>query len=415
MGAGNATVPKRRHRRGLSLTLVALAVFIVAAGTAYVVADNRRPAPLDTGPGSVPRGVAKVLPGVGAFVPAYDLTSDPVFPTLTTGYAIESHRTKAGTSEQLARSDDGGRSWHLVGPFPFPNGYAQVQFYSLRDGYAFGPAGLAVTYDGGSIWKVGAQLDGTLERVSPIGNNVWATYTVCRGFPLTPTTSCNVRLAVSQDAGLHWSTQATPSPLSEARSGGDILARDTLDKAYIVSYGVTGGGGLAVTGDGGRSWQTLPDPCSAWLTVDMAALSGGLIWMICGGPPVLDGQASAKAVFQSHDGGHHWTLESYTGFGPPAADWGAAGPVGELWYAGQLSQLATIAPGKAWIGVTGVGVLVSSDSGREWELAGGLHDDGHDSGVGVTFNNAEDGWAIEFHESVWRTTDAVHWQLVDGK
>ena len=219
MGAGNATVPKRRHRRGLSLTLVALAVFIVAAGTAYVVADNRRPAPLDTGPGSVPRGVAKVLPGVGAFVPAYDLTSDPVFPTLTTGYAIESHRTKAGTSEQLARSDDGGRSWHLVGPFPFPNGYAQVQFYSLRDGYAFGPAGLAVTYDGGSIWKVGAQLDGTLERVSPIGNNVWATYTVCRGFPLTPTTSCNVRLAVSQDAGLHWSTQATPSPLSEARLG----------------------------------------------------------------------------------------------------------------------------------------------------------------------------------------------------
>ena len=65
--------------------------------------------------------------------------------------------------------------------------------------------------------------------------------------------------------------------------------------------------------------------------------------------------------------------------------------------------------------MSGVGVLITSDDGKNWHLAEGLHDDGQDTGVGVTFNNADDGWAIEFHEAVWRTSDALHWQLIDGK
>jgi photosystem II stability/assembly factor-like uncharacterized protein len=406
-------IHRQRSHLGLSLALLTMAVFVLAAGTAYVVAELRSKTPVETGPGQVNLGGGK-LPGAGAYVPAYDLSSDPVFPTLRIGYAIESHTTKAGTSEQLARSDDGGKSWRLVRPFPFPNGYSQVQFFSLEDGYAFGPSGLALTTDGGGSWTVGATLGGTLERVTPISDNVWATYTVCQGFPVTSTTMCNVRLAVSRDGGRHWSTAAAPSPLSEARSGGDILARYSLDTAYIVSYGVTGGG-LAVTRDNGRTWQKMPDPCSAWQTVDMATVPGGVIWMICGGAPVMSGQASAKAVFQSYDSGRRWTLESYTGFGPATATWGSIAPVGNLWYSGQLSQLATISLGRAWIGVSGVGVLITSDDGKNWHLAEGLHDDGQDTGVGVTFNNADDGWAIEFHEAVWRTSDALHWQLIDGK
>lgn len=411
----------RVHRRGLSVTLVVLAALIAGTGTASLVVEMRRSSPVDTsgggGTGTTPKGTTRPIPQAGAFVPAYDLASDPVFPTSEVGFAIERHSSGGVTTEHLAESDDGGASWYLVGaPFPFQDGYDQVQFYGLESGFAFGAAGLAVTHDGGKHWTAGGSLGG-LQKVIPIGNNAWATYVTCSGPPL-PTTPCAVNIAISTDDGLRWTEPSTPSPLTEAESGGDILARVTPVKAYVVSYGVTGGG-LALTLDSGQSWEKLPDPCASYLVVDMAALSGGDLWMICGGTPTLGGAASAKAVFRSYDGGEHWTLMASTGFGPPESN-GApppagGAPVGHLPYAGQLSQLATILPNKAWIGVTGVGVLVTSDYGHNWEVAKGVGDDGQDTGVGVTFNNDVDGWAIEFHEGVWRTEDGIHWRLVDGK
>ncbi|MHB1988633.1 MAG: sialidase family protein [Acidimicrobiales bacterium] len=426
---------RRKHQWGFSLTVLGVTAFVVSAGAASVVTELDSRPPVEVAHGSVPRQDRGAIPGPGALVPAYDLSSDPVFPTLSVGYAIESHKTGAGQSEHLARSLDGGRRWYLAGAsFPFAAGYAEVQFISVLTGYAFGPAGLAVTHDGGSTWQAGASLGGTLERIIPIGDNVWATYAVCHG-PPEAATPCNVRLAVSKDGGLRWHTAARGSPLTEAISGGDVLARDTLDEAYVVSYGVSGGG-LAMTPDSGRTWRRLPDPCSKWRTVDMAVLSGGQLWMICGGAPVLGGTASAKAVLRSYDYGERWVLQSSTGFGPPIADLGAgakdtaptrpAGPghngrsargrgvVGQLWYSGQLSELATISPVTAWIGVSGVGVLVSFDSGKNWQLATDMRASEHGVGVGVTFNDAVHGWAIDFHQGVWATSDGVHWRLLDG-
>ncbi len=403
-----------RPGRRLSVTLLVLAAVVAAAAAAWAVVAIRRSALFQTVNTHGARG-GKPIPGAGAYVPAYDLSSDPVFPTLGTGYAIERHVTSAGVSEHLAMSDDGGASWYLAGsPFPFADGYSQVQFVSTRTGYAFGPAGLAVTHDGGERWTVVSTLGGTPERVVPVGPDVWATYTVCRGPPL-PRASCHVELAMSDDGGRHWVHATGHPPLTEARSGGDILARVTLAKAYVVSYGATGGE-LALTVDNGRTWERLPDPCAGWPKADMAALSGGDLWMICGGPPELGGAASAKAVWRSFDGGLDWTLEAATGFGPELEGKEAAGggsPVGRLSYAGQLGQLATIAPDSAWIGVSGVGVLVTFDYGKDWQVANGVTDAGHDTGVGVTFDNAYDGWAIEFDEAVWRTDDATHWLRID--
>lgn len=401
-----------RRQGAVPLGALAVTVLVVAALSGYVVAKVRTGTHLDPRPGATPATVAGGLPSAGAIVPAYDLWSDPVFPTVEIGYAIERHPTSGGSSEALARSEDGGRTWRLVGQFPFANGYSEVQFISVSTGYAFGPAGLAVTRDGGRTWTEGDPPTGRLQKVIPIGSNVWATYVVCHG-PPEASTRCDMRLAISEDGGLHWAAAGTPSPLQESYSGGDILARDTLDKAYIVTYGVTGGG-LAVTSDSGQTWRELDDPCAAWAKVDMAALSGGQLWMICGASRVQGDDASAKAAFRSHDGGLHWVAESYTGFGPDLGPLAASGPVGHLFYAGQLSQLATISPTRAWIGVSGVGVLVSSDSGRKWTLVKGMRSTGGDKGVGVTFNDARHGWAIEFRSGVWQTSDAVHWHLLDG-
>lgn len=395
--------------------LLVLAALAVGALTASVVVAVRSHPRIETSPpAGLPAGAGARLPGAGAPVPAFDLASDPVFVTLSVGYAIEEHSSGGVVSEHLARTVDGGRRWYLVGsPFPFANDYSEVEFMSLESGYAFGPAGLAVTHDGGRHWVRGATLGGSLERVVPIGEDVWATYAVCHGPPVA-TAVCTLRIAISRDGGLTWRAAPEPSPIHEARAGGDILARDTLDKAYVVTYGPTGGG-LAVTSDDGASWQRLVDPCARWYRADMAALSDGDLWMICGGEPVLGGTASAKAVFRSYDGGGHWLRVAATGFGPGSPVSRAVGPTGELAYAGQLSQLATISPTRAWIGVTGVGILVTFDGGRRWHVPAGITDHGGDTGVGVTFNDSVHGWAIEFHEAVFRTDDALHWTVIDGR
>ncbi|MHB8456609.1 MAG: WD40/YVTN/BNR-like repeat-containing protein [Acidimicrobiales bacterium] len=396
------------------LMLVAALVFVGAAATGFAVTELRGPQiNSGGGPGVDGPPPAGPIPGAGAVVPPYDLRSDPVFPTLRIGYVIERHQPTSGSSEELARTENGGRTWRLVGPFPFPNGYSQVQFFSVASGYAFGPAGLAVTHDGGRIWKAGDPLGGPMQRIVPMGNNVWATYVVCNGPPL-PSTSCNVRVAESVDGGLHWHDATASSPLYEAYTGGDVLARVSPNAAYVVSYGTTGGGGLAFTRDNGTTWSSRSDPCSSWPTVDIASVSPGQLWMICGGMPVAGENASAKAVFRSQDGGHRWVAESYTGFGPTTGLLARRAPFGNISYAGTLSQLATISPVEAWIGVSGVGVLVTTDSGRNWQLVQGMTEQRSGSGVGVTFNDAIHGWAIAFGLGVWRTSDGVHWRLIDS-
>lgn len=414
---------------------MAVAAFVVAGAAAYLVGELRQGPHVVAGTGTKDSGslpTSGTLPAAGALVPAFDLWSDPVFPSLSVGYAIERHLTSGGSSEALARSEDGGRTWHLVGQFPFSTGYAEVEFISVSTGYAFGPAGLAVTRDGGAHWTEGQALGGRLQRVIPIGSNVWATFEVCHG-PPEPATICDVRLAESTDSGLNWTTAPGLAPLEQSFDGGDVLARVSSDAAYLVSYGVTGGA-LAYTSDGGRSWTGLADPCSAWPVVDLAAPAPGMLWMVCGegqgqggaaGAGSLAGASggagasgaatgSAKAAFQSTDGGRTWKAEAYTGFGPPSGPLADRAPFGRLSYEGRLSQLATIDPYRAWIGVAGLGVLVTSDHGRVWSLASGMSRPGGSAGIGVTFDDARHGWAIEFRSGVWQTTDGVHWRLVDG-
>lgn len=409
-----------RARRGRwSALAVVLAALLAAGAAALGVTELHHHDAVDIGPGvRRPRGGGKPLPTAGAYVPVYDLASDPVFPTLKDGFAIERHVTGGVASEHLAATDNSGRSWYLVGaPFPFPSGYTGIQFTSTRTGYVFGPAGLAITDDGGLHWQ-SVSLRGQPQRVIPVGLNVWATYTTCHGPPLG-STPCAVHLGVSHDGGLTWRSARAPSALAEPRSGGDILARVSLDAAYVLTYGSTGGA-IAYTGDGGRTWSMRPDPCAAWRRAEMAAVSGSLLWLVCGGPPVLQGEASPKAVLRSLDGGHRWVLEASTGLGPPLGDAvhrsGSSGsrPVGSLLYAGQISQLATLSTESAWIGLAGVGVIVTTDGGKSWTLAQGMHDRSPSTPVGVTFDDPFDGWALAFHAGVWHTTDGVHWHLVDG-
>lgn len=412
--------PSRRPGRTVALSLGLLAAAVACGAWAVVVASARPVPRLRTsgGPGATGGGrrASGSAAGTGSVVPATDLVSDPVFVTLQTGFALETTERNSLTVERLARSDNGGRTWHVTGaPFPVAGDFSTLQFISADKGYVFGPSGLLVTSDGGAHWSQVVTLPGTLQRAIPIaagpkGENVWATFTKCTG-PPGVTESCPVGVAISLDGGLRW-RDVTDPPVTEAPSpeGGDVLARYSLDTAYVVSYGATGGG-LALTRDGGSTWRRLADPCSGrWAQVDLAATPGDQLWLVCGAETAAGATMQPKVAYRSFDGGRTWRLMASSGFAP-----GAPVPVGQLPLSGQVSQLATITGERAWVGVGGLGVLVTLDSGRTWRLAQGFGTSGSPSpAVGVTFNNNLDGWAIEFRRGVWQTTDALDWHLVDG-
>lgn len=406
-----ASADRQRRRRVAVVVVLLIAAAGSFAATAILVSE--RPTPhlgvsQNRGGGSTTGGSL----GSGAIVPAADLVSDPVFVNSTVGFALETPQQGNFAVERLARSDDAGQTWHVTGsPFPVDWGFSALQFISPEQGYVFGHSGLLDTSDGGVTWHQVTGLNGTLQRAIPVGSDVWATYTRCPRPGVAG--SCSVGVAISTDGGSNWH-DVTPPGLRETPSGGDVLARWSLQAAYVLSYGPSGGG-LAYTSDAGRSWRRLADPCSGPSgTEDLAdpiGPDGGLaaLWLICGAVTSAHETAQPKVVYRSYDAGRHWTLMASTGFTDQSA-----GPVGSIPLSGWVSQLATINSTQAWLGIAGLGVIVTWDSGATWSPVEGIPALQPDTDVGVTFNSGILGWAIVFRRGVWRTDDALRWQLMDG-
>ncbi|MFZ0170378.1 MAG: hypothetical protein WAL04_01730 [Acidimicrobiales bacterium] len=408
-GAPSARSRPRRVALMVGLLLLASGAF---GATAIIVSSQPTPQlHVNAAPGGSGGSGTGPL-GSGALVPAADLVSDPVFVNSSVGFALETTQDGNLAIERLARSNDGGKTWRVTGsPFPVDWGFSTLQFISPQQGYIFGNSGLLDTSNGGRSWRQVTGLDGTLERAIPIGSNVWATYTTCPS-PGVPG-PCSVGVAISLDDGNHWE-DVPPPGITEASDGGDVLARWSLNAAYVLSYGATGGG-LVYTANDGHTWRRLADPCSGpFLEEDLAAPpaaagEASALWLICGAITRPGEEGQPKLVYRSYDGAKHWTLVSSTGFTSAGAT-----PLGQIPLSGWVSQLATINSTQAWLGIRDVGVIVSWDSGATWVPVQGIPDSEPNSEVGVTFNNSELGWAIVFRQGVWRTGDAVRWQLMDG-
>jgi photosystem II stability/assembly factor-like uncharacterized protein len=319
----------------------------------------------------------------------------------------------------LYRTTDSGTTWHnailpevggavggeTVSQDKLPH---QLRFANENDGWAFSN-GFFTTHDGGRTWTdSSSEVDGTILAIEPKGTTVWAIKEHC-----TQPDQCANTLLTSTDMGRTWQ----PAPV-QPRLQHQIfrLLRLTEQDAWILSwqeYEYV----LVSTHDGGRSWQELSPLPDNELTGpnDVAATSPTHVWLL-----YLSGFGAGqqhKAIFESNDGGHHWTLISRTPYydelwHPGATVTPRPGPKPTMMLTGYLHDFAVSSPTRMWMSLAYGFMTGSSDGGHTWNGVairnkGGKGDDSQYNQI--RFVDELNGWINCFLAIAHTTDGGVTW------
>jgi len=123
--------------------------------------------------------------------------------------------------QSMVRTDDGGRTWHVVSTLQTANWF--VHFENASDGVVWGDGTLHVTTDGGAHWRIpaGAPVD---DLLAWSGGRIWALSCVNHRV-------CATRVpSVSDDGGSTWRSIAPPG---QSLNAGPIIATSQSD-AYAL-------------------------------------------------------------------------------------------------------------------------------------------------------------------------------------
>jgi photosystem II stability/assembly factor-like uncharacterized protein len=317
---------------------------------------------------------------------------DLTFADASHGWAIGSSCPQSDNCPlQLRITTDGGRSW-FAGNVPQVQALAgypgwHVRFVSDQVGWLYGSR-LYRTSDGGQTWSDTGLGHATLSLAAS-GPSVWVMAADC-----SQGQCMRMALYQSADQGGSW-VRASAQPATVGQASQLIRVNDTT--GWILSWSTisaTFDSALAVTRDGGQSWQRLVRPCAPETSIEDAgaALGDGTLWIVCGGDHAM-GQ-ERKQVIVSHDGGAHWSF-------PPDAP--AHGFVG---------QLALSGPSHAWLATVGGPLYTSTNGGASWTTADGAGVTVDANGPGlhaVVFIDGLHGWAATDHEVFWTNDGGVHW------
>jgi hypothetical protein len=322
---------------GTAAALAVATVALVLAGhhTAHRAGPNRQIAP--AAPVTAPRGGMLGLVYLQGF--AFGTGSDGV---ISLQQCLGCHRGDPGRHsvdhEYEARTDDGGRSWHVsrrsyyvVDPrFEGADGWAEgIQAQSTGGGYVH----FYVTHDAGRTWRIAGDAAGGLggQPVSVGGGEVWATGGVCTR------SGCGVTVQHAPIGGERLTATAA-QPITGGWTNVHAVAAGP-GTAYVVNPDEYGDN--FVTHDDGRSWRRIAPPCRRaarpGLTVSVAA---GILWDTC---EALRG--GRITVVRSADGGARWEVTP-----------------GHFTHELQLQAVSATV---AW-GLTERGVVRTSNGGRMW-------------------------------------------------
>jgi hypothetical protein len=238
----------------------------------------------------------------------------------------------------LARTDDGGRSWHRLPAPPVSGqgdeeGYASITFVSPDVGFVLGRH-TYVTTDAAAHWR---RLHTELRIVDLEygAGRIWALAHPCR--------HCHhVRL---YSATLGDPTLRLVRNGPRFRRGGAYFIHGSGDELYIVKAPKEIHG-ILWRSYRGRSWTRQREPCSSFGS--FAAWSEAGVAAVCNVILFGEGQETKRA-YVSFDGAHTWTRR-----GAP----GSGGYIGELaagssndWVLGEerIAFLTTVDDGGSWL------------------------------------------------------------------
>ena len=325
--------------------------------------------------------VAWASAGGGRTVP-YGEVYQVAFAVPGTGYALV--EDAGGLS--VATSSDGGRSWHAVvgGPHPPMPSSAMVASGRERPPVVDATSGgdvvvywgdrADVSAAGGAQWSYHV-FPGAVEGISGEGGQLWAL--VDGAAPKGPAWKVGAApgwLYVSSDDGRDW---ARRSLLPRGFGPYADLLQATVEVGYALAageYNTYAGafGGLAMTTNGGLSWQKVRQPCaedaSPRFGYNVSYGSGGRedLWMVCGQEEGLYGGRLTQVAL-STDYGRKWSVVAGTRLVMLVPNFPDAS------YVPLASEPATGAfiGGQAYLVLKGPSILVhTGDVGRTWAKVG---------------------------------------------
>ncbi|MCU1430736.1 MAG: repeat-like domain [Actinomycetia bacterium] len=295
----------------------------------------------------------------------------------------------------IGASADGGRTWVAAGRI------SQIRYAGWR-GYPF----IDLAARGTHVWVYGnrtfSSADGgkTFGEEQPGGivsafvarnDGAWAAVRDC-----APSVTCATKLASVSMSGGTWHVFAHSPAITYPYVQ---LVRPTAAVVYLLPRD---GGGVAYRSvDSGRSWRTLqlPEPHSV---VALAAFGSSRVWVMSADANAAATQGGRKQLARSEDGGFTWRTV--------AVDVGAFTIRGQLPVGGFPQDLVATARNRLWTPLDRGPLLGSLDGGGHWLDA---HVDSPI--VGLSFVDAQHGWATSGGAALYRTTDGVHWHLIAGR
>jgi hypothetical protein len=264
------------------------------------------------------------------------------------GFALGGTPNHYGGSQLAYATDDGGRTWHRrfatspigEGGPQFPDGFAELAFTSVENGFALsgacvgggdGPCGggLWRTTDGGRSWQDTGQkgLELSASGTTVLLSGGWSTRS---------------GLDISTDGGRSWTLSVQSSSI--------FVSQLTAYTGGL--FAVTSAGG-AVSKDAGRTWQPMPLPNTV-----------GAVWgqAVLGSHGLIVANAQQRVLEWSTDGGT--TLQ--VGKAAPKAE--------DLGTGNVAADAADDVRATAIVGLSTCGsvAMTTKDAGRSWQRSGAL-------------------------------------------
>lgn len=325
-------------------------------------------------------------------------TTDAVaFASPTYGWGVGSICTVSCTL-RMSVTDNGGQTWEpsvAIATLPFsingdPLGNVSVRFQGAN-GWISGP-NLYASHDNGHTWL--QALSGPILALEPYENEAWAV----SGCSADDTVGCLPRLMVSPVDSNTWSVAspqphytlsvaagATPFVLMErAPHGVAFVAENIVPPPYPPGGGAVSSQGqsLFTSTNLGRSWQSLPTPCSGIQSI--RSTDGVHVWILCAEPCGTGNWV--KSVWTSADGGRIWSQRSGT---DPMTK-------GSIPFSGSADSLTVTANGiGVFGGSNGEGIWRSSNAGITWDPTWtDICIEGGDAVSQIWFATPLDGWAV---------------------